>query len=249
MIVFAGPSLPIADRPGGPQFDWRPPAAAGDLLRLLDDPPETVCLIDGYFDSRPAVWHKEILLLIEAGVRVFGAASIGAMRAAELDGCGMVGVGAIYRAYRSGRITGDDEVALVHAPEELGWRPLTEPMIDVRATLLAAFRDGIVDIDTARALRTAALSIHFGERDWPAILDRAALPIAETQRFRSWLPLGIVRLKQFDARLCLSACDGAPAGPPIATPRTCFIRGLARECGLDLPQPRASNRLSTSAMS
>ena len=46
-----------------------------------------------------------------AGTQVFGAASMGALRAAELAPFGMIGVGAIFAAYRDGRLTGDDEVA------------------------------------------------------------------------------------------------------------------------------------------
>lgn len=233
-VVFAGSSLLAADRPSDPTFEWRPPAAAGDLLQLLDDPPDSLCLIDGYFDSRPAVWHKEILLLIEAGVRVLGAASIGALRAAELDGHGMTGVGAIYRGYRSGRLHGDDEVALIHAPEELGWRPLSEPMVEVRATLAQAVRSGALTATAARGLRKAALSIHFGERDWPTILRRAELGERDAPDFRDWLATGMVRLKRADALLCLDASASARPAPPIAVPRTCFIRALALECGVAL---------------
>lgn len=244
IIVFAGPSLPGAVRPADPRFDWRPPAAAGDLLRLIEHPPRAVCLIDGYFDARPAPWHKEILLLIEAGTRVLGAASIGALRAAELDRRGMTGVGAIYRAYRDGRVTGDDEVALVHAPEALGWQPLSEPMIEVRATLAAAGRRKIIDVAVARALRAAALSIHFSERDWPAIIARAGLPGATTRALEAWLPQGAVRLKQADATRCLERATEGVRGGRIgaAVPVTCFISALAIETGTALPGDRHPDR-------
>lgn len=224
VLVFVGPSLPPETRPAHPDIEWRPPAAAGDLLALLDSPPERLCLIDGYFDARPSVWHKEILLLIAAGVRMFGAASMGALRAAELDRHGMKGFGAIYRAYASGRITGDDEVALAHAPEELGWRALSEPLIEVRATLAAALRRRLLGKREARALLDAARAIHFADRTWPAIFAKAGL--AE----RSLPP---VRLKTIDALLCLESARTAPAefrayAPP---PITCFISTLAREMG------------------
>jgi len=240
ILVFAGPSLPSGVRPGDPRFAWRPPAAAGDLLRLLRDPPAIVCLIDGYFDSRPAPWHKEILLLIEAGTRVLGAASMGALRAAELDRHGMTGVGEIYRAYRSGIIRGDDEVALVHALEDLQWKPVSEPMVDVRATLLSAVRAGIVSADLARALRDSARAIHFSERDWPAIVKLASWRGEAASRFSAWLATGIVRLKQADALRCLSRALAEPGSPrrrPLAqVPLTCFVKALAAECGADLGQ-------------
>lgn len=238
VLVFAGPSLPPEVRPANPDFAWRPPAAAGDFLPLLDRPPERLCLIDGYFDARPSVWHKEILLLIAAGVRVFGAVSMGALRAAELDRHGMIGVGAIYRAYASGLIAGDDEVALAHAPGELGWRSLSEPLVEVRATLAAALRRGLLGKAAARTLLAAARAIHFTDRTWPAIFAQAGM--AEQR-------LPPVRLKMLDALLCLEAARTARGAcrPYAAPPITCFISALGRETGCTSIAP---SRSRTSAM-
>jgi len=133
--VFMGPSL--SGWQPAPPFEPLPPAGAGDMLRLLAGPPCTTVLIDGVFAMRPAVWHKEILLLLARGFRVIGAASMGALRAAELAPFGMIGVGAIFTAYARGRLTGDDEVAVTHAPVVLGSRPLSLAQVDVRATLVA----------------------------------------------------------------------------------------------------------------
>src|SRR5215208_3137160 len=93
-----------------------PPVQQGDLLRIAELAPTYVCIVDGAFFHVPSVTHKEILLTLERGVGVLGAASLGALRAAELDGFGMEGTGAIYRLYKSGKIDGDDEVAVLHAP-------------------------------------------------------------------------------------------------------------------------------------
>ena len=71
----------------------------------------------------PTVWHKEILWAMAQGIHVFGAASIGALRAAELDAFGMRGIGRIYEAFRDGVLEDDDEVAVLHGPEELGYPP------------------------------------------------------------------------------------------------------------------------------
>ena len=180
--VFAGPSLPPEHRPEGP-FQWRDPAAAGDFVALIDDPPERLCLIDGYFDARPAPWHKELLALMAQGTTVFGASSMGALRAAELAPFGMVGVGAIFRAYRDGRLTGDDEVALVHAPERLGWKPLSVPMVEMRATLADACRARLLDPATARLVRARVHDIHFAERDWPA-MAAACAGLSHREAFR-----------------------------------------------------------------
>ena len=99
--VFLGPSLPIAEaRQVLPQAVYHPPAAVGDVYRVAASGDCSVlALIDGLFQSVPAVWHKEILFALELGLRVFGASSMGALRAAELDVFGMVGVGTVYGWY------------------------------------------------------------------------------------------------------------------------------------------------------
>lgn len=236
--VFAGPSLWGCSLPG-PTFILRPPAIAGDLIALLADPPKRVCLIDGLFDACAAPWHKEILLLMAAGTRVYGAASMGALRAAELDRFGMIGVGTVYAAYRKGLLTGDDEVALAHGPEDWSWRPLSIPMVEVRASLINAYRHGLLSVEEARAVRSAAHCIHYAERDWPAIIaeahgladEHALLRLAETH----------VRLKQRDALACLECCatDLSSSSESPAPPVTVFTRRLAssRRVEAHLPPP------------
>ena len=230
--VFAGPSLPAAARPAGP-FEWHPPAMAGDLIRLRDRPPARLCLIDGYFDSRPAPWHKELLALMARGTILFGASSMGALRAAELHRFGMVGIGAIFRAYRDGRLSGDDEVALIHAPEALDWAPLSVPMVELRATLIAACRSRLIETSTARRLRSVLHEIHFSDRDWPA-MEKACLAerLLDGPAFRRLRAMH-VPLKRDDALACLAAARAwtVPARPCPAPPETVFIRRLAEEAG------------------
>ncbi|MGZ8282510.1 MAG: TfuA-like protein [Allosphingosinicella sp.] len=244
IVIFAGPSVPRSSRIVDSRLAWRPPASAGDLLRLLDHPPQIICLIDGFFDARPAVWHKEILLLMQAGAVVLGAASMGALRAAELDSFGMLGVGRIYRAYRAGQISGDDEVALIHASEDADWKPLTEPMVDVRATLLLAVRRKILSAETARHVRAAARSIHFADRTWPGILARS--PAHVPSGFLAWTRAHAIGLKAEDARQCLAAALATTFSRPIGArqevPLTCFMTQLATECGVGPRETQSGTR-------
>ena len=225
-IVFAGPSL-AAPLPSA--FTLRPPAAAGDLLALAAGPPRTVVLIDGVFDGQAAVQHKEILELLSRGFRVIGGASMGALRAAELHDFGMQGVGAVFAAYASGRITADDEVAVLHAPAALGHRALTAALVDIRATLAAAAMARIVPVALARALRDQASATFWREREWPALLDAARLlDRAAARRLGQWLPAGRVGLKAHDAGLCLAAAlRPVPVTPCPAPPRTRYFNRLA----------------------
>jgi hypothetical protein len=228
--VFVGPSLPAALRPEGP-FEWLAPAMAGDVFTWLDRSPARLCLIDGLFDSCPAPWHKELLLLMAQGTTVFGASSMGALRAAELHMFGMVGIGPIFRAYRDGRLEGDDEVALLHATAGLDWAPLTVPMVEVRATLVAACRSGLIAPAAARRVRAAVREIYFGDRDWPMIerlcLAEGLLDSATCHRLAAMH----VPLKQRDALQCLEAAVAwtEPPRPCPPPPDTCFIRKLAED--------------------
>lgn len=233
VVAFAGPSLPDADGAGTAGVEWRPPAEAGDLLGLDLRPGLTICLIDGYFDHRPAVRHKEILLALAEGARVIGASSMGALRAAEMGDYGMVGVGAIFRAYASGTIVGDDEVALVHGPAAWEWKPLSVPLVEVRVTICRLVRSGRIDAAAARRAMAAARLTHYSERSWAAVADDEAQ--------RRLLEAGHVQQKRIDAVAALHEALAGTAPPPQRTApiSTSFLRALARERGFRLPPARS----------
>ncbi|MFP2913411.1 TfuA-like protein, partial [Pyxidicoccus sp. 3LFB2] len=132
LVVFLGPSLPEEDARRLAPCTVLPPARQGDVWRALNLRPRAIALVDGVFEAQPSVWHHELLAALEAGVAVFGGASMGALRAAELASHGMVGVGRIFGWYRDGEVVDDAEVALLHADAEHGWRPLTVPLVNVR---------------------------------------------------------------------------------------------------------------------
>jgi hypothetical protein len=144
VVVFLGPTLPQDEARAVFDAQYLPPAGHGDVLRAALHRPRAIALVDGVFDTLAAVWHKEILFAVSDGVHVYGAASMGALRAAELDRFGMRGVGAVYRAYADGMREDDDEVAVAQADAEYGFRALSDSMVDVRATLDAAVANGIV---------------------------------------------------------------------------------------------------------
>ncbi len=113
-----------------------PPAKQGDILSLVcQKKPRAIALIDGFFHQSLSVWHREILYALDKGVAVVGASSMGALRAAELDLFGMQGMGKIYEMYRDRQLTDDDEVVLMHGPQEAEYLNLSLPMINIRFTL------------------------------------------------------------------------------------------------------------------
>lgn len=174
IALFTGPTLPPGDAAGMIEADIRPPAAQGDLIAvILATRPRAIGLIDGVFQSQPAVRHKEILWAISRGIPVFGAASMGALRAAELAGYGMIGVGLIYRWYRRTPLAPDDAVAVLHGPTELGAAALSDALINLRMTLKACRRHGALDRVTERALVKIAERLPYRERTRTAVLDAA----------------------------------------------------------------------------
>ena len=95
-VVFAGPSVHGLGRHNLAGLDLRPPAGRGAILRAAADGAPAIGLIDGIYESEPAVWHKEILYALGRGIPVLGAASMGALRAAECAAFGMKGIGSIF---------------------------------------------------------------------------------------------------------------------------------------------------------
>lgn len=208
-LIFAGPSLHGADVriPQGTQL--RPPAAKGDIRLAVEEGANVIGLVDGYFETTAAVWHKEILHALSCGVRLFGAASIGALRAAECAGFGMTGIGAIYEAYAAGLIEDDAEVALLHAPRELGYAPLSEPLVNIRATLERLLGGGLIDDRQLQALLGAASSIFYKERTWRAILAAARLPADERVRIGELVRRSRIDQKAIDAAALVRAVEQA----------------------------------------
>ena len=217
-IIFAGPSLPPGARPVSEAgIEWRPPVRQGDVYRAALTHPAIIGIIDGYFEVVPTVWHKEILWAMAQGIHVLGGASIGALRAAELDAFGMRGIGHVYETYRDGILEDDDEVAVLHGPEELGYPPLTDAMVNIRATLADAVRGGVLEPEPAARLIEITKSIFYKERTYDVLSQAAAspgMPPAAARAFTAWLPTGRVDQKRLDAEALLRAIRAHLAANP-----------------------------------
>lgn len=202
VVVFLGPTLSEADARKELDAEYMPPAAHGDVYRAAQTTPQIIGIIDGYFERVPSVWHKEILWAMSQGIHVFGSASMGALRAAELADFGMEGVGAIFEMYRDGVLEDDDEVAVAHGTEEFGFRAGSEAMVDIRRTLARAVEDRVVSDSTGVAIQSLAKSMFYPDRNYQLIVRRAAeagLPRAELSALVEWLPTGRTSQKRADA--------------------------------------------------
>ena len=119
VLVYLGPSLSRAKaREILPDAIYKGPCKQGDILSdVINEQPAYILLIDGAFRDNLSPWHKEIVYALQyPSVKgIYGASSMGALRAAELDWLGMIGVGRIYEWYRDGLIEDDSEVAVSYA--------------------------------------------------------------------------------------------------------------------------------------
>lgn len=239
LLVHVGPTLPESRiRQLAPAAEIQPPVEGGMLGLARPARGDVVVIIDGYYRDRPAVRHKEIMHLIHLGVRVVGAGSMGALRAAELDGHGMTGVGRIYQMYKDGEIDGDDEVAIRHRTAEFGYRADSIALVNLRFGCRRAVAEGVLSADAAAAVLAAAKELVFDERTWPRIcagLQQRMAPetaLAEVAALERFFADGACDLKAQDAVAAIRyACgllaESAPAAgadSPWPLWRTCYLR-------------------------
>jgi hypothetical protein len=205
LFVFLGPTMDRREASTILAAEYLPPADQGSVFyvsRYLSA--RVIVLIDGAFGRVPAVRHKEILWAMHNGILVFGAASIGAIRAAELSSSGMIGLGLIFRWYRATPMADDDEVAVAMGPIELGAPALSDALINIRVTLRRAQAAGMLSSGVRRRLIESARATHFRDRSYKVMFDRARLdPVFQDRqaldRLERWIAENSVDQKKIDA--------------------------------------------------
>jgi TfuA protein len=205
-IIFLGPSLSHEKARKIFDADYRPPARKGDFLRLAADfdvVEMTIGFVDGVFlqDYPPTpieVYH----LARKNGVLLVGAASLGALRAVELEKFGMVGIGKIFQLYKTGKVNADDEVAVTFASEG-DYQLQSEAMIDIRYNLYLAHKKGVINEKAKSMLVRLAKEIYFPHRKYTYILEEARnrYPMLESEinSFGSYIRSNRKSLKEMDA--------------------------------------------------
>jgi hypothetical protein len=238
--VFIGPSCTEEEAKAVlPDAKYCPPIQCGDIIFLLarKEKPKLLIIIDGYFESVGPVWHKEILFALDLGIPVIGSSSMGALRAAELYHCGMKGVGKIFTDFRDDVLCDDDEVTVSHFPKESDYRPISDAMVNIRATLDKALSLGVCGGDIHDLVIQYCKSIYYPRR----LLDRNLKELyaihpnlkQQLENLRKWSKENFCNQKHLDALEALSIVrDGKiPRINRIAYPslsRTPFGYSLAR---------------------
>lgn len=189
-VVFTGPSLAaseVAQRL--PRATVRPPIRRGDLDRAVAEGFEVVGIIDGTYVTERTVGASEVLAALDRGVVVYGAASLGALRAAELHGHGMEGIGVIQHWYRHGITIRDDEVVVAMDPETFA--ALGEPLINLRYACMRAREAAVIDERLAAALLERYAEIPFALRRYrhlfAALRREATIDLAALERFEAYV--------------------------------------------------------------
>jgi len=179
IIIYTGLSLPfdeakeILDSHADVEVIYKRPIKRGDLGHDIKENPDIIGIIDGVFHQNSAVGHKEILNVIKNGVKVYGASSMGALRASELDTLGMTGIGYVYNQYASGEVDSDDDVAVMLDSETL--EALSEPLINMKYVFTNAVKENIITNDEKDELLSIAKKTFYPKRNYAQTLAQSSL--------------------------------------------------------------------------
>lgn len=200
-VIFLETSLTTEEaRHLYPAATYLPSVKKGDVLKAIKNGYKRIVIIDGNFSWVPAVWHKEILTALDYGIEVWGAASMGALRAAELHEFGMKGHGRIYAMYKNEEVEGDDEVALVYSKYN---DEQTIPLINIRLTLEK------IDIPDREKVLNTIRSIFYAERTWSRMAQSVSVALYDLIRAQ------YVDAKREDAESLLSFLNQRHIPPEI----------------------------------
>lgn len=224
-VLFVGPSL-YGETPDLAGITVRPPARQGDIARAVLDGAGAIGLVDGFFDAVAAPWHKEILFALGRGVTMLGASSMGALRAAECAVFGMLPIGDIAQQYLTGALDDDAAVAISHGPEELGYPPLTEPLVNVKPTLDRLLELQLISAPEHARIWDRAGRLYFKDRSIEALLPEERPEVLGAYRTHK------VNRKAKDALLLvteLKTCKALASSHPAEPEPSFFSRHILPE--------------------
>lgn len=191
IIIYAGLSIPfdeareILDSSDDIEVIYKRPIQRGDLNLALKEHPHIIGIIDGVFHQNSAVGHKEILNVMNSGVKVFGASSMGALRASELDSLGMAGIGYVYNQYTSGEVESDDDVAVMLDSETL--QALSEPLINMKYVFENAASENIITEKEKDDLLITAKKTYYPKRNYAQTLSESNLDNEKKDRLINFI--------------------------------------------------------------
>ena len=212
IIIYLGPSLPVDEAKkllhsnNNREVTYAPPIKRGDIPTAISQNYQVIGIIDGIFFRESAVSPREIMEVLNSNIKVYGASSMGALRASELDRYGMVGIGKIYNWYRDGTLNSDDEVALSFDSEE--FIPISEPLVNIRETMKKALSENIINQEEYKTIFECAKKLYFPERKWKNIIQISEKKMGKNlSYFSDFVKTQKVDVKKEDAILLLKEID------------------------------------------
>lgn len=179
VIIYTGLSIPfseakeILDSHDDIEVIYKKPIKRGDLGCDIKENPDIIGIIDGVFHQSSAVGHREILGVMKNGVKVYGASSMGALRASELDVLGMEGIGYCYKEYASGNVTSDDDVAVMLDSETL--EAISVPLISMNYVFTNAVDKNIITQEEKDELIKITKETYYPQRNYAQTLSQSSL--------------------------------------------------------------------------
>ena len=171
--VYAGLSADLATVHSIlPDALYAPPVQRGNILADIRSGVNGILILDGLFHQALSVSPSEIMDALRRGIRVFGASSMGALRAVELESYGMVGVGEVFEYIRNADAFRDDFVGQVFIDEwpQIQQASVTYVEFDINLkTLLCRRRISRTTYDLLCALYA---ELHYAERDLRTLAAR-----------------------------------------------------------------------------
>lgn len=204
-VIFTGNSISHEDAKKILRANYQSPVRRFQLEKIIQKGYRVIGIIDGIFFDRAAVGHREIMSALNAGVTVVGGASMGALRASELDTHGMIGVGKVYEWYRDGVIESDDEVAVSTNPDT--FEPISVALVNIRETLKAAFSAGIISEKEYKDLLELAINTYYPDRSYLGLTKegtkKCLIPEEKGKKLFEFCTKNEVDVKRQDAILVL----------------------------------------------
>jgi hypothetical protein len=196
-LLFLGPTLATSARARQlvKSCQVRRPVRRHDIAKLVEQrkKPGLIVIVDGVFHDTLAVGHAEIREALERGWTVWGLSSMGAIRAREMAHLGMRGFGRVFERFMGEDDFQDDEVALLHEPAA-PYRPVSEPLVHLRAAIEHLASEGIVSGQGASEVVADLKRRWYGERT----LRRALHALRPHSRGRAGADALEDELRRFD---------------------------------------------------
>ena len=148
------------------------PVQRGDVIADIRDKVGCILILDGVFHQSLSVCPSEIMDALRRGMRVFGASSMGALRAAELEAYGMIGIGDVFEYVRDSKVFRDDFVGQVFIEDWPQIQHDSVTWVELEINLRTLHARGEISGAIYRYLRACYAELHYTDRSLQTLSAR-----------------------------------------------------------------------------